>query len=665
MTAINFLYLSSAINELPAITHKFFEQLTEASGWSFTLLMGGPSPEQAGKIISAAHHTGITHLGHDFGAAFRGFQDEIVAPYQGFLRQVYRMFIHPISFKHKLIMIYHLAAEIRRQRALQVLPSAVDAMPYVESTPEVMPAVPTGLIAFDLNRPDIGDGADAVHDKELEEIGDVDDGALEDDPFRSLLSYHTQPRELEVISVDEVLAEDSSKHTPQRDMRTMSTRTSPNPFVVPESADSTATLPHPTRPPPRGVQVISKSLTVSTQSAAARERFAALQHGRDRVLAAKAKKVDGTAPSTPSPSYSGQPPLTTPPAHVRQPLHIRLLEELAMDEADKALAAEDMALLLAQPDLTPGEARARKHEELAKAVERRDIAKEAADAEGRAEKDGALSRLIASRAAKVQRKATATDIAVQEQATTDEQAATTDEQMPTDQHALTDDTETKAAAALAAPKMTLVPQAAITLAAQRKLTAEGAILKALEKKARTQEAAKLAAQAKAVEVAAAKAKDAAAEIAAQALVEDAPEPPQTQTRRELADAKRVAKAEAAAEEQTRVKERQIAKDAAYTQAMQDNNAGHLIANPFSLPDDAPFWLTELVNYLPDNDLGSEWRGCIQAFVTLYDAMGCIDMVSHARNCMTWPCLPLNYRLNVSELPIGPHKSASGLKPHAK
>lgn len=227
-----------------------------------------------------------------------------------------------------------------------------------------------------------------------------------------------------------------------------------------------------------------------------------------------------------------------------------------MDEADKALAAEDMALLLAQPDLTPGEARARKHEELAKAVERRDIAKEAADAEGRAEKDGALSRLIASRAAKVQRKATATDIAVQEQATTDEQAATTDEQMPTDQHALTDDTETKAAAALAAPKMTLVPQAAITLAAERKLMAEGAILKALEKKARTQEAAKLAVQAKAVEVAAAKAKDAAAEIAAQALVEDAPEPPQTQTRRELADAKRVAKAEAAAEEQTRVKERQ-------------------------------------------------------------------------------------------------------------
>lgn len=69
---------------------KFFTELSEASGWSFSLLMGGPSPEAGGNIISVAHHTGTVPLGNDFGSAFCGFQADIVGPYQTFLRQVYR-----------------------------------------------------------------------------------------------------------------------------------------------------------------------------------------------------------------------------------------------------------------------------------------------------------------------------------------------------------------------------------------------------------------------------------------------------------------------------------------------------------------------------------------------------------------------------------------------
>lgn len=132
----------------------------------------------------------------------------------------------------------------------------------------------------------------------------------------------------------------------------------------------------------------------------------------------------------------------------------------------------------------------------------------------------------------------------------------------------------------------------------------------------------------------------------------------------MADTKRLAKATAAAEEKKRKEDEQVAKEAAYNQAMLNNNAGHLITNPFSLSDNAPPWLTELVVYLPEQDLGSEWRGCIQAFVTLHVNMGCADMVSHNYQQITAACLPEGYRSKFLDVPTGPRPLASGSNVHA-
>lgn len=304
-----------------------------------------------------------------------------------------------------------------------------------------------------------------------------------------------------------------------------------------------------------------------------------------------------------------------------------------MDEADQARAAEFMASLLQLPELTPGEVRARRCEDKVQAAERREITKAAADREGRAQKDQALAKLMASRAAKAQ--AVASNAA----GTDDTAKAMTDEhneQLSTDEQVPTEDPKTK------------LMQETMALAATRKRMAEDAVLMALEKKAaraeevkkaaRVEEVLKAAAKVKAAELVAVEAaaqikatEDAAADVAAQALLEDTLEAPKKKSRSQLAEVNRVARAKAAAEVVQRVEEQKIAKDAAYTQAMQNNNAGHLITNPFSLPDPVPSWLTELVEYLPDNDLGSEWRGCIQAFVTLHIDMGCVDMVSRDHN----------------------------------
>lgn len=270
-----------------------------------------------------------------------------------------------------------------------------------------------------------------------------------------------------------------------------------------------------------------------------------------------------------------------------------------MEEADGALAAQDMAELLALPALTPDQVTGFRREERAQAAGRREISKLAAEQEGRAQKDTAVKELPASQAAaRVQSLASCTS-----------------------------DTE-------------------MVQPGERKALAEEAVMAALEKKRqtaealKTSEAVKRATQAKVLEleaveaVAQAKALEVAATgtAALEQTIADAPVP--KMSKRQLADARRVAKAAAAAEKAQQIEEERMAKDAAYVKAMQHNNAEHLIDNPFSLPDTAPGWLTELIQYLPDEKLGSEWRGCIQAFVTLHIDMACAEMVSHVRHCTT-------------------------------
>lgn len=260
-----------------------------------------------------------------------------------------------------------------------------------------------------------------------------------------------------------------------------------------------------------------------------------------------------------------------------------------MEEADVAMAAQDMTELLALPSLTPSQVTDFRQEEIVRAAARREVSKLAAEKEGRAQKDTALGELPASQAAAGVRSLA---------------GRTTDREMV--QHG------------------------------ERKALAEKAVMAALEKKRQVAEAGKQATRAKVLELKAAEAaaqaealEVAATETAAleRTVADAAPEVSKKMTRTELAAARLVAKTTAAAEKVQRIEEERMTKDAAYVKAMQHNNAGHLIDNPFSLPDTAPGWLTELIQYLPDETLGSEWRGCIQAFVTLHIDMGCADTVS--------------------------------------
>ncbi|KAF8233701.1 hypothetical protein L208DRAFT_1377182 [Tricholoma matsutake] len=59
-----------AIQQLPNIIGPFFHALSEATGWAFTLLLGGPDPHDAkGDINIASYHASKTALGNQFPAA--------------------------------------------------------------------------------------------------------------------------------------------------------------------------------------------------------------------------------------------------------------------------------------------------------------------------------------------------------------------------------------------------------------------------------------------------------------------------------------------------------------------------------------------------------------------------------------------------------------------
>lgn len=63
--------------------------LQDLTGWSFTVLMGGPCPATGGKIETCGFHVGKTNLGYAFDQAYANYSSGIMAPYRGFLDRVY------------------------------------------------------------------------------------------------------------------------------------------------------------------------------------------------------------------------------------------------------------------------------------------------------------------------------------------------------------------------------------------------------------------------------------------------------------------------------------------------------------------------------------------------------------------------------------------------
>jgi hypothetical protein len=82
-------------------------ELSDKSGWSFTVLMGGPCPQSDGELVVARFvvlrfhqpisltspvslHEGITPLSFDFGQAYPEFRKNCLVPFTQFLENLYR-----------------------------------------------------------------------------------------------------------------------------------------------------------------------------------------------------------------------------------------------------------------------------------------------------------------------------------------------------------------------------------------------------------------------------------------------------------------------------------------------------------------------------------------------------------------------------------------------
>lgn len=76
---------------LPELLRAFFDAITKKSGWSFTLLAGGPDGSQKGGAIrTMSCHWGTTPQGQTFRDVLPNWHESYVAPFSGFLHLLYR-----------------------------------------------------------------------------------------------------------------------------------------------------------------------------------------------------------------------------------------------------------------------------------------------------------------------------------------------------------------------------------------------------------------------------------------------------------------------------------------------------------------------------------------------------------------------------------------------
>ncbi|KAG1805843.1 uncharacterized protein BJ212DRAFT_1303904 [Suillus subaureus] len=77
------------IPRLTEILSTFFGELHKATGWTFSVLLGGPDPSNGGAIDVSSLHVGLTKLGNRFNHAFAKFNDNVMIPYYEFVSHVF------------------------------------------------------------------------------------------------------------------------------------------------------------------------------------------------------------------------------------------------------------------------------------------------------------------------------------------------------------------------------------------------------------------------------------------------------------------------------------------------------------------------------------------------------------------------------------------------
>lgn len=68
----------------------FLAAMAKCTGWSFTMIGGGPDGAKDGKIRTISLHTGKDAYGQTFPKAIPDYKETFLVPYSKFLESVYR-----------------------------------------------------------------------------------------------------------------------------------------------------------------------------------------------------------------------------------------------------------------------------------------------------------------------------------------------------------------------------------------------------------------------------------------------------------------------------------------------------------------------------------------------------------------------------------------------
>ncbi|KAG2116472.1 uncharacterized protein F5147DRAFT_768838 [Suillus discolor] len=77
------------ICRLTEILSTFFTELHDLTGWTFSILLAGPDPANAGKLDVSSLHIGTTLAGNRFNQAYLKFEESIMVPYFEFASQAF------------------------------------------------------------------------------------------------------------------------------------------------------------------------------------------------------------------------------------------------------------------------------------------------------------------------------------------------------------------------------------------------------------------------------------------------------------------------------------------------------------------------------------------------------------------------------------------------
>ncbi|KAG2031787.1 hypothetical protein BDR03DRAFT_1015820 [Suillus americanus] len=77
------------ICRLTEILSTFFTELHDSTGWTFSILLAGPDPANAGKLDVSSLHIGTTLAGNRFNQAYPKFEESIMVPYFEFASRAF------------------------------------------------------------------------------------------------------------------------------------------------------------------------------------------------------------------------------------------------------------------------------------------------------------------------------------------------------------------------------------------------------------------------------------------------------------------------------------------------------------------------------------------------------------------------------------------------